>query len=73
MNRDWRDGLRKRLRGALQQAWGTLVRDPRTAAAGAHERLEGRRLTRHGAAQHAADRQLREFQSRNKNWLDLSN
>lgn len=73
MNREWRQGLRRQLRGALHQWWGALVGDPRRNAAGARERLEGRLQARHGAAQHAAARQLREFKNRNRNWLDLSN
>jgi uncharacterized protein YjbJ (UPF0337 family) len=72
VNREWREGLRRQLRGALDQCWGALVRDPRRTAAGARERLAGRIQARHGAAQHAARRQLREFQARNRNWFDLS-
>jgi uncharacterized protein YjbJ (UPF0337 family) len=73
MNREWREGLRKQLRGALHLRWGALVGDPRRRAAGAREQLEGRIQARHGAAQYAAQRQLRQFQARHRNWFDLSN
>ena len=72
MNRDRFHGICKQFSGKLKQQWGTLTDDPLAVAAGARERLAGRIQEQRGSAKQAADRQLAEFMSRNRNWWHLA-
>jgi uncharacterized protein YjbJ (UPF0337 family) len=72
MNRDRRDGLWKQVQGKLKQRWGMLTGDPLAVAAGARDLLDGRHQEQRGVSKQAADRQLEDFLSRNREWLDLS-
>ncbi len=72
MNHDRIQGMCTQLRGRIKQSWGVLVDDPHCTAEGARERLDGRIREQRGIAKQEAERQLREFMSRNRRWWDLS-
>ena len=72
MNRDRLHGILKQFRGKVKEQWGTLTGDPFMVAAGTRERLFGRIQEQRGLSKREADRQLRDFMRRNRNWWDLS-
>jgi uncharacterized protein YjbJ (UPF0337 family) len=72
MNRNRLHGIWKQFRGKVKEQWGTLTDDPFTVAAGARDRLAGRIQARRGILKQQADRQLEDFQRRNRNGWDLS-
>ncbi len=72
MNRDRWTGRLKQLGGGLKERWGVLTGDPLMVAAGRRASHEGKVQEQWAAARQAADRQLKEFTHRNRNWLDLS-
>jgi uncharacterized protein YjbJ (UPF0337 family) len=72
MNRNRLHGIWKQLRGKVKEQWGTLTDDPLTVAAGTRDRLDGRIQERRGILRQQADRQLKDFRHRNRDWGDLS-
>jgi uncharacterized protein YjbJ (UPF0337 family) len=72
MNQDQLEGLLKQLIGGARARWGVMIKDPLAIAAGKRDKLAGRVQEQRGNSKAAADRQLTEFLSRNRNWLDLS-
>jgi uncharacterized protein YjbJ (UPF0337 family) len=72
MNRDRLLGTWRQFRGTVKEQWGTLTGDPNAVAAGARDRLLGEIQVRRGASKEEADRQLRDFMKRCRNWSDLS-
>ena len=72
MNRDRFHGIWKQFSGTVKEQWGALTDDPLTVAAAARDRLAGKRLEQRGISKQEADRQLDDFQKRNRYWWDLS-
>jgi uncharacterized protein YjbJ (UPF0337 family) len=72
MNQDQLEGLLKQLSGGARVRWGTMTKDPFAIAAGTRDKLAGRVQEQRGNSKAVADRQLAEFRSRNRKWLDLS-
>ena len=72
MNQDQLAGRLTQLRGAVRVRWGWITKDSLAIAAGTRDQLAGREQEQRGNLTATADRQLAEFRSRNRNWLDLS-
>jgi uncharacterized protein YjbJ (UPF0337 family) len=72
MNHDRIQGICMQFSGRLREKLGRLTGDPRTAAAGRSDCFAGRILEQRGIAAQEADRQLRDFLRRNRNWRNLS-
>lgn len=72
MNRDRWAGICKQFKGRLREHWGALTGDPQGAAAGTRDRLAGRIQEQRGIVKEASERELRDFQTRNRGWRDLS-
>ena len=72
MNHDRLQGICKQLGGRLMECWGALSRDPVAAAAGRRGRLAGRIQEQRGISRQAAERQIEDFMSRNRNWTNIS-
>lgn len=68
MNRDRIAGNLKQLGGKLRQQWGRLNHDEAGVHAGKREQLAGSIQVRHGLSKEEAERQLREFLDRNRDW-----
>ena len=73
MNQELLQGLCKQLGGTLLECWGRLNGDPVAVAAGRRASLAGRNQAQRAISKQAADRQIEDFRSRNRNWLDTSN
>lgn len=67
MNKDIAGGNFKQLKGKIKQQWGKLTDDEIDQMEGHAEILAGKLQERYGLAQDDAERQAREFRSRN-NW-----
>lgn len=72
MNRDRFEGHWKQLRGNVGERWGRLTGHQLRVAAGKRDQLAGRIQAKHGASVEEAERQLKDFFERNRNW-HLSN
>ncbi|MBE0614600.1 MAG: CsbD family protein [Burkholderiales bacterium] len=68
MNRDRIAGNLKQLGGTLRQQWGRLTHDENAVNAGKCTQLAGTIQARHGQSKEEAERQLREFLDRNRDW-----
>jgi uncharacterized protein YjbJ (UPF0337 family) len=71
MNRDRVEGSWKQFSGNVRVQWNRLVGDESGVDAGKRDQLSGSIQARHGIAREEAERQLRDFQDRNRDW-DLS-
>jgi uncharacterized protein YjbJ (UPF0337 family) len=67
MNKDIVSGNFKQLRGKIKAQWGKLTDDEIDQMEGHAEILAGKLQERYGMARDDAERQAREFQTRN-NW-----
>ena len=67
MNKDITQGNFKQLKGKIKQQWGKLTDDEIDQMEGNAEILAGRLQERYGMAQADAEREAREFRTRN-NW-----
>ena len=65
MNQDRFRGQWKQVKGKLKEQWGRLTEDDLDVIAGKRDQLLGRIQERHGIAKDEAQRQVREFESRN--------
>lgn len=72
MNQDRFHGVCMQLKGALKVQWGRLSGDPGAVTAGKSDQFAGRVLEQRGISAQEADRQLKEFMRRNRDWWDLS-
>jgi uncharacterized protein YjbJ (UPF0337 family) len=71
MNRDRVEGNWKQFSGKLREQWGKLTRDDFSVNAGKRDQLAGSIQVRHGISKEEAERQVRDFLYRNRDW-DLS-
>jgi uncharacterized protein YjbJ (UPF0337 family) len=67
MNKDTIGGNFKQLRGKIKEQWGKLTDDEIDQMEGHTEILAGKLQERYGLARDEAEKQARDFQSRN-NW-----
>lgn len=68
MNRDRIAGNLKQLGGKLRHEWGRISKDEAGMQAGKRAQLAGTIQARQGLSQEEAERQLREFLERNRDW-----
>jgi uncharacterized protein YjbJ (UPF0337 family) len=64
MNTDTIKGKWKQLNGQIKKQWGNLTDDDLTVAEGNRDYLAGKIQERYGIAKDAAEKQVREFESR---------
>ncbi len=67
MNNDRVAGNWKQVKGKIKEQWGKLTDDEVDQLEGRGEQLAGKLQERYGIAQDEAERQAKEFRSRN-NW-----
>jgi uncharacterized protein YjbJ (UPF0337 family) len=67
MNNDRIAGNWKQMKGKLKEQWGKLTDDEIDQLEGKSEQLAGKLQERYGLAQDEAEKQARDFRSRN-NW-----
>lgn len=67
MNKDIASGNFKQLKGKIKEQWGKLTDDEIDQMEGHADILAGKLQERYGLAKDDAERQARDFQSRN-NW-----
>jgi uncharacterized protein YjbJ (UPF0337 family) len=67
MNNDRIAGNWKQMKGKIKEQWGKLTDDEIDQLEGKSDQLAGKLQERYGIARDEAERQAREFQSRN-NW-----
>jgi uncharacterized protein YjbJ (UPF0337 family) len=72
MNLDRFEGGWRQFSGKVKEHWGRLTNDPRRELAGRRDQLAGRIQEWGGISKEKAERQLRSFLKRNRNWY-LSN
>jgi uncharacterized protein YjbJ (UPF0337 family) len=67
VNSDTIQGNWQQLKGKVKEQWGKLTDDDLTYLEGKQDQLAGKIQERYGVARDEAERQVREFRSRN-NW-----
>ena len=67
MNNDRMAGNWKQVKGKIKEQWGKLTDDEVDQLEGKSDQLAGKLQERYGIARDEAERQAKEFQSRN-NW-----
>ena len=67
VNSDTIQGNWQQLKGKVKEQWGKLTDDDLTYLEGKQDQLAGKIQERYGIARDEAERQVREFRSRN-NW-----
>ena len=67
MNNDRMAGNWKQVKGKIKEQWGKLTDDEIDQLEGKSEQLAGKLQERYGIAQDEAEKQARDFRSRN-NW-----
>lgn len=65
MNNDRLRGQWKQFKGRLKERWGHLTDDDLDVIAGRRDQLLGRIQERHGIARDEAEKQVKDFESRN--------
>ena len=65
MNKDQAAGQWKQLKGKVKEQWGKLTDDDLTVLEGDLDQLTGRVQERYGIAKEEAERQVRDFRTRN--------
>lgn len=68
MNRDRVEGGWKKISGMAREQWSALRGDEPGVSAARRTRLEGGIQVRRGISKDEAERQLREFMDRNRDW-----
>ena len=68
MNRDQFEGRWKQVSGKARQLWNMLLGDKAGVNAARQTQLAGGIQRRHGISKQEAERQLRDFMHRNRNW-----
>lgn len=68
MNRDRIEGNWRQFSGSLREQWSKLLGDESGVEAGRRDQLAGSIQVRHGDSQEEAERQVRDFLYRNRNW-----
>ena len=66
MNNDRMAGAWHQLKGKVKEQWGKLTDDDLTTLEGNQEQLAGKIQERYGVAKDEAERQVRDFRTRNR-------
>lgn len=65
MNEDRMQGNWEKFKGKVKEQWGKLTDDDLDVIAGRRDQLYGRLQERHGLARDQAEREVKDFESRN--------
>jgi uncharacterized protein YjbJ (UPF0337 family) len=65
MNEDRIEGNWKQVKGKVKEQWGKLTDDDLDVIAGRRDQLAGKIQERHGVARDEAERQIKDFETRN--------
>ncbi|MGV3493406.1 MAG: CsbD family protein [Ramlibacter sp.] len=65
MNEDRTEGNWKQFKGKVKEQWGKLTDDDLDVIAGKRDQLAGKIQERHGVARDEAERQIRDYETRN--------
>ena len=65
MNEDRLEGNWKQFKGKVKEQWGKLTDDDLDVIAGRRDQLAGKIQERHGVARDEAERQIKDFETRN--------
>ncbi|HSV82010.1 MAG TPA: CsbD family protein [Ramlibacter sp.] len=65
MNEDRIEGNWKQFKGKVKEQWGRLTDDDLDVISGRREQLAGKIQERHGVARDEAERQIKDFETRN--------
>ena len=68
MNRDRAEGNWKEFKGKVKEQWGKLTDDDMTVIEGNRDQLAGRLQQRYGIAKEEAERQVKEFRTRHRDF-----
>ena len=68
MNQDQAGGKWKQFKGKVKEKWGKLTDDDLQMVEGRQDQLIGRLQERYGIAREEAERQVRDFQSANRDF-----
>jgi uncharacterized protein YjbJ (UPF0337 family) len=71
MNEDRVEGNWKQFKGKVKEQWGKLTDDDLDVISGKRDQLAGKIQERHGLARDEAERQIKDFETRNPDtrWL----
>jgi uncharacterized protein YjbJ (UPF0337 family) len=69
MNHDRIEGNWKQVKGKVKEQWGKLTDDDLDVIAGKRDQLLGRIQERHGVAKDEAEKQVKDFEARNPDYL----
>ncbi|MDP3761796.1 MAG: CsbD family protein [Ramlibacter sp.] len=71
MNEDRMEGNWKQFKGKVKEQWGKLTDDDLDVISGRRDQLAGKIQERHGVARDEAERQIKDFETRNPDtrWL----
>ena len=67
MNKDTVEGNWKQLKGKVKEQWGKLTDDDFDVIAGKRDQLLGRIQERHGISRDEAEKQVKDWETRNPN------
>ena len=70
MNKDKAAGQWKQIKGKVKEQWGKLTDDDLTVLEGNQEQLTGKIQQRYGIAKEEAERQVRDFRTRNRDFYE---
>jgi uncharacterized protein YjbJ (UPF0337 family) len=73
MNQDIFKGNWKQLKGKMQEQWGKLTDDDLDVAEGKRDQFLGKLQEKYGIAKDEAERQLKDFEDRTRNFLSETN
>jgi uncharacterized protein YjbJ (UPF0337 family) len=65
MNEDRMEGNWKQFKGKVKEQWGKLTDDDLDVISGRRDQLAGKIQERHGVARDEAERQIKDFETRN--------
>ena len=68
VNRDRLEGKWKQVSGRLREQWGLVTRNRLSVVAGRHNQLAGRIQETYGIYHEEAQRELKKFRNRNRDW-----
>ncbi|ADJ62713.1 MULTISPECIES: CsbD family protein [Herbaspirillum] len=68
MNWDIVEGNWKQFKGKAKEQWGKLTDDDLDVIAGKRDQLVGRVQEAYGVSKDEAEKQIRDFEDRNKDW-----
>ncbi|HYP83864.1 CsbD family protein [Variovorax sp.] len=68
MNKDTMEGNWKQIKGKVREQWGKLTDDDFDVIAGKRDQLLGRIQERHGISRDEAERQVKDWESRNPDY-----